>query len=139
MTLQSFNLCRWMLIFGASLALLSVIIGALSAHMLKDILNENAIQLVNTATNYQMYHSLALIFCGILNGLIPISRCRLFFAAFGFLAGICLFCGSLYLIAFTEVKDFGAIAPIGGVAFIFGWLMFIYAIFRVKPPETNQA
>lgn len=132
---QFSNLCRWMLILGAIFALLAVIMGALSSHLFKDELDEKGLKLVKLAVDYQMYHSLALILCGILNALIPVSRCRLFFAGFGFASGILLFCGSLYLIAFTQVSDFAAATPVGGLAFIFAWLMFIHAILRVKSLE----
>jgi len=39
-----------------------------------------------------------------------------------FVAGIVLFSGSLYLLAVTGVTALGAITPIGGVAFLAGWV-----------------
>lgn len=47
------------------------------------------------------------------------------------LIGILIFCGSLYAIAFTGIKILGAITPIGGVAFIFAWVLLALAIKKI--------
>jgi uncharacterized membrane protein YgdD (TMEM256/DUF423 family) len=48
------------------------------------------------------------------------------------MAGILLFSGSLYLLAVTGMRWLGAITPIGGLAFLFGWVWLLFAILRMK-------
>jgi uncharacterized membrane protein YgdD (TMEM256/DUF423 family) len=52
---------------------------------------------------------------------------------FSFLAGILIFSGSLYLLAITNLKWFGAITPIGGLSFLAGWLWLI-----ITPEQTDK-
>ena len=51
-------------------------------------------------------------------------------AWWSFLIGICIFSGSLYLLAVTNVLWLGAITPIGGVSFIVGWICLIFTAGR---------
>ncbi len=114
----------WMVVAGAILAMLSVMLGAFSAHALKNILDEYALSLIDTAARYQMFHALALILCGILSQHLANLK-WLKISAISFLIGIAVFSGALYLIAFTGVKAFGMLAPIGGSAMIFGWFCLL--------------
>jgi uncharacterized membrane protein YgdD (TMEM256/DUF423 family) len=76
-----------------------------------------------------MFHSLALLAVGVLQHLFKgISFSP---AGFGFLVGILLFSGSLYLLAITGQKWLGAITPIGGLAFLFGWAWFFFALLKI--------
>jgi uncharacterized membrane protein YgdD (TMEM256/DUF423 family) len=43
-------------------------------------------------------------------------------AAIGFALGSVLFCGGLYLLSFSGIAIFGWLAPLGGLAFLAGWL-----------------
>ena len=72
-----------------------------------------------TGVRYQMYHALAIIATGLIAG--RMGGWLIVSAGWLFTAGIVLFSGSLYLLAFTGVTRFGAITPIGGVAFLLGW------------------
>jgi uncharacterized membrane protein YgdD (TMEM256/DUF423 family) len=74
-----------------------------------------------TGVRYHIIHALALLATGILAALFPTSP---FPAVAGwlFIAGTLLFSGSLYLIVFTDKRWFGAITPLGGLAFIAGWV-----------------
>jgi uncharacterized membrane protein YgdD (TMEM256/DUF423 family) len=107
---------------GAGLAGLAVLAGAFGAHWLKDLMSETAIATFETAARYQMYHALALTLAGHRMSRRPTPllqwSCRLF------VLGIILFSGSLYLLAFTGTRGFGAITPLGGVAFLAGWCCF---------------
>lgn len=129
---------RWNLIFGASFCLLSVIIGAFSAHALKSLLSEYSLGLFETAARYQMYHGLALLISGtlILNPLL--SNKWLKFASIAFVFGTLIFCGSLYLLALTEIKWLGAITPIGGAGFISGWSFMIVAVLKARQPDNRM-
>lgn len=100
---------------------IAVTMGAFAAHSLKNSLAERMFSAFSTAVDYQFYHSIALLAVAILiahNGSVRTLR----FAAYGFVAGIVLFSGSLYLLALTGAKIFGPITPIGGLCFMFGWL-----------------
>jgi len=110
------------LIAGSVLGFLSVSIGAFGAHALKPFLLENnRLDTFETAVQYQMYHGLALLLTGMLSVLFPKAD----FSIVGilFLVGILIFSGSLYLLCATGIKWLGAITPIGGTAFLAGWLL----------------
>ncbi len=115
---------RWIAI-GAGLGALGVALGAFGAHFLRDRVSSGAwdvrqLEIFEVAVRYQMYHALALIAVGLWAERRP-SR---FATAAGacFLFGSVIFSGLLYALAFTQIKVLGAIVPIGGVAFIVGWL-----------------
>ena len=55
-------------------------------------------------------------------------------AGWSFVAGVVLFCGSLYLLAVTDVKALGAITPVGGLCFLVGWGSLAMAAWRRPPP-----
>jgi uncharacterized membrane protein YgdD (TMEM256/DUF423 family) len=100
---------------------LSVALGAFGAHALRGRLDDYALGVFETAVQYQFYHSLALLGVGILMLQLPASA-LLKSSAWLFAAGILVFSGSLYLLAFTGLRWLGAITPIGGLAFLGGWL-----------------
>lgn len=119
------------LVFGAVLACLGVALGAFGAHALKNMLTEAGnLDTFETAVKYQFYHAFALIITGML---IERDFSKQFSrAGWAFLTGSIIFCGSLYLICFTGQKFFGAIAPIGGTAFIAGWIFLIFGIVKTR-------
>jgi len=118
------------LVSASLFGFLSVALGAFGAHSLKNVLNEYGKSIYEKAVLYQMFHSTALLAVGILQHLFKgISFSP---AGFGFLVGILLFSGSLYALAITGIRWLGAVTPIGGIAFLFGWAWFIWALFRVR-------
>jgi uncharacterized membrane protein YgdD (TMEM256/DUF423 family) len=125
---------RRVLFTGAALALLAVGSGAFAAHGLKTMLDAQQLALFETAARYQMYHALALLVVGILACVQQFSRPLLKLAAFAFILGIFLFCGSLYLLALSGITWLGAITPLGGTAFLAGWLAMMIAALK---PATN--
>jgi len=76
-----------------------------------------------TGVLYHFIHTLALL--GALN--LPINQRSLHWAARSFMLGIVLFSGSLYLIAVSGISVLGIITPVGGSAFIAGWLLLFTA------------
>ena len=115
---------------AAIFGFLSVALGAFGAHSLKNFLDEYGKSIWEKAVLYQMFHAMALFGIGLLQHL---ARETSFSpAGWGFLVGVVLFSGSLYILAITGVKWLGAITPIGGVAFIFGWFYFVMAIIRAR-------
>jgi uncharacterized membrane protein YgdD (TMEM256/DUF423 family) len=106
----------------------AVVLGAFGAHALRDSLDEHALTTWHTAVDYQFWHALALL--GV--GLLARERVTTFLrvAAIAFLVGLVLFCGSLYLLALGAPRGVGAITPLGGLAFIVGWLALAMHAYR---------
>ncbi|MDR9856950.1 DUF423 domain-containing protein [Paenibacillus sp. VCA1] len=115
---------RKFLVIGAVMAMLSVVIGAFGAHMLKPIVGEDAMKVYETGVQYHMAHALGILLIAVVTGFWGCTR-KLAWAAWLLFAGIILFSGSLYVLAITGIKPLGAITPIGGVAFIAGWVCLI--------------
>jgi len=126
---------RWTLVSGALLGALAVASGAFGAHALQGVLSERARVWYDTAVTYHAGHALALLACGLLAlhvGASGASGRALRVSAFAFLGGIALFCGSLYLMAFTGWTRLGMITPIGGVLLITGWIALAVAAARLR-------
>jgi uncharacterized membrane protein YgdD (TMEM256/DUF423 family) len=109
---------------------LSVALGAFGAHSLKNVLDEYGKTIYEKAVVYQMFHAIALLAVGLLQHVAKTTSFS--FAGWGFFTGVVLFSGSLYLLAITGMKWLGAITPIGGVAFLFGWICFSFSIIRAN-------
>lgn len=104
--------------FGAT----GVAIGAFGAHGLSAILEANGRESsFRTATLYHLIHALALLGTAIL--ISQIDSQLLVYAGYAFVAGILFFSGSLYILSIFDIRIMGAIAPIGGTAFIVGWIL----------------
>lgn len=110
-----------MIALGAFNAFLAVAAGAFAAHLLKDMLTVEYLNVFKTAANYQLAHGIGLIIIAMLTKHNP-NRWNITAASFMFI-GIILFCGSLYLLTVTGVKWLGMITPIGGVCFLVAWLI----------------
>lgn len=104
---------------GAGLMFLAVGLGAFGAHALKSRLTPDMLAVFETGVRYQVYHALALLLLTSLRG--PSK------AAWCFTAGIALFSGSLYLLALTGARKWGAVTPIGGLLFLIGWLILLFS------------
>ena len=119
------------IIAGAVNAAIAVALGAFGAHALKEKLSEHYLAIWETAVQYQMFHALALIAVGILmSPTLFGSVTQLSWAGYLILAGIIIFSGSLYVLSLSGIGILGAITPIGGVAFIAGWIMLIVAAIK---------
>ena len=115
---------------GALSAFISVAAGAFGAHALSNYFADKADLKANfeTAVRYQMVHGLAILIVA------------WFVTRFGgnlvstsgwlFLLGIIFFSGSLYIMSLTDLRWLGAVTPIGGVAFLTGWLLLVIAAWR---------
>ncbi|GAB6926698.1 DUF423 domain-containing protein [Paenibacillus sp. JCM 10914] len=103
---------------------LSVAIGAFGAHMLEGKITAHELTIYETGVQYHMIHGIAVLVAGILAKVYGDSR-KLFWAGTLFIAGTLIFSGSLYILSVSGIKWLGAITPIGGVAFIVGWLMLL--------------
>jgi uncharacterized membrane protein YgdD (TMEM256/DUF423 family) len=116
---------------GAISAFIAVAAGALGAHALRAQISADMLQVFQTGVTYQMYHALALVAVGILLARFS-SDGSMWLTAAGwlFVAGSVLFSGSLYALALSGATVLGAITPVGGVAFLIGWLALAIGIWR---------
>ena len=112
---------------------IATVCGALAAHGLKERLTPAMLTAFETAVRYQFYQSLGLLAIGVL-GANPAAEAldarlqsRLSMAAWLLLAGIVLFCGSLYALALGAPHVLGAVTPLGGASLILGWIAFVLA------------
>jgi uncharacterized membrane protein YgdD (TMEM256/DUF423 family) len=97
---------------------LAVALGAFGAHGLKSRIDAQHLAIWNTAVQYHGLHALGLFAFGVWrersNGAA--------FAGWAFLSGILLFSGSLYALALGGPSWLGPVTPLGGAAFLLGWL-----------------
>ncbi len=118
------------LVVGALSGLVSVAAGAFGAHALKQRLPPDLLAIFETGARYQMYHALALVLVGVLASRSELPgrlAAPLQLAGGGFLVGTLLFSGSLYVLALSGQRWLGAITPLGGLAFLAGWLALAWA------------
>lgn len=123
-----------LLITGSILAGLSVALGALGAHWLKENISAAAVTSFQTGVHYQMVHALAMLVMAAL----PIKyQNKLFrYAYYAFLTGTILFSGSIYLLSTRGITGWewpwlGPVTPLGGILFITGWILMIFSAFRI--------
>ncbi len=113
---------------GAIAGALAVGLGAFGAHELKDLLAPDRFDVFQTGVRYLVIHAIVLF----INGWFAHDRRdkMLSVAGFLFLLGMFLFSGSLIVLAISNVRFLGAVAPFGGLAFISGWLFFGWGAWR---------
>jgi uncharacterized membrane protein YgdD (TMEM256/DUF423 family) len=125
---------RKLILLGSFLALISVILGALAAHALKEVLTVDQLSSFNTAVRYQMYHGLALIALAATKYLNDKVKNRLIYLVS---FGILLFSGSIYFlllgsIVSVDLRFLGPVTPVGGVLLITTWIYIIICVVRYK-------
>jgi uncharacterized membrane protein YgdD (TMEM256/DUF423 family) len=105
---------------GGVLGALGVAAGAFGAHLLKDRLSPDRLDIWEVAVRYQLVHALALLAVGILVRM-DVGEFRA--STHLFLWGTVVFSGTLYALSFGGPSWLGAVTPIGGLALIGGWVM----------------
>ena len=119
-------------IIGSLSGFLGVALGAFGAHGLKARVSPEMLTVWQTGVQYHLVHALALLLIGILCQLLPeASLARS--AGWMMLIGTLLFSGSLYVMVLSGVRALGMITPLGGVAFLIGWLLLALAAWRQAP------
>ena len=108
---------------------LAVALGAFGAHALRARLTASLLETFETGVRYHFYHAIALVLVVVALDRWPKSNLPTL-AGWLFVIGIVIFSGSLYALAFTGIRWLGAITPIGGVAFIAGWVCLALAAWR---------
>ena len=125
------DLARNLMGIGAGLAGIAVAVGAFGAHALRDVIDLQAMQLWKTAVEYQMHHALGIIALGLSAVVIPEGRHPVIRrSAVALLVGIGLFSGSLYALALGAPRALGMITPVGGLALLVGWALWVAALLR---------
>lgn len=113
------------MILGGLAGFIGVALGAFGAHGLRSRLPPEMLAVFETGVRYQMYHACAILIVALaaarLDGWLIRS------AGWFFVVGIVLFSGSLYALALSRITLFGAVTPIGGLAFLAGWACLIAA------------
>ncbi len=113
---------------GSIAALLAVAAGAFGAHALEAHLTPERLQTWETGARYQMYHALGLLFAAAAAGRWPGGATSA--AGWLFVAGILVFCGTVYALALGAPRWLGAVTPLGGLAFMAGWAALAWAALR---------
>ena len=116
-------------LFGATFALLSIILGALNSHSFKKILHETESESIDLSLRYMMFHGLALLILSVLS----VEGKKLI--SFFLITGTLLFSFSILLLSFQSQIDFnlswlGPITPIGGCLLIFGWILILFQFIK---------
>ena len=120
---------RTFFILASILGGLAVALGAFGAHALKTRLSPDMLQIFETGVRYHFYHALALGLVVVAMQYWPKTNLPTI-AGWLFIVGIVIFSGSLYILSTSGVRWWGAITPIGGVAFIAGWACLAFAAWR---------
>ena len=108
---------RWPGVAASAAGASAVILGALGAHALHAKLSPQMLDVWHVAVQFQFWHALALLACALMRRTHAVHLAAVLFAL-----GIVLFCGSLYALTLGAPHAVGVITPLGGLAFIIGWI-----------------
>lgn len=123
-------MARLFLLLAAFSGFTSVALGAFAAHGLRQRLSPESLAVFQTGVQYQQLHTLVLLAVALL---LQRQADRLLTMSGGFfVAGTLLFSGSLYALTLTGIGKLGIITPLGGVAFMLGWLLLGVAAWRQR-------
>ncbi|MCC8378528.1 MULTISPECIES: DUF423 domain-containing protein [Xenorhabdus] len=127
---------RAMLVFSGISGFFYVAFGAMGAHLLASVLTPKQLEWIHTGLQYQGLHTLALMALAAVLIRQPVtlfSRAGIFFVA-----GIILFSGSLYCLAFLPLKFLVYLTPIGGFSFLIGWLCVLIGALRLRKSALSH-
>jgi uncharacterized membrane protein YgdD (TMEM256/DUF423 family) len=119
------------LLIGTLNGFLAVALGAFGAHGLKQRLSPDLLAVFQTGVQYHFYHTFALLLVAALMLHWP-QNTALRWSALLFCIGMLVFSGSLYVLSITGIRWLGAITPIGGLAFLAGWIVLAVAIWKTE-------
>ena len=115
---------------GALSGVLAVLLGAFGAHLLKNMISPDMLEVYKTGIQYQFYHTFALLAVGLQMNFKPTKSLK--WSGYLFIGGILVFSGFLYLLAITGIKSLGMIVPIGGLMFVAGWICMLIHLLKIK-------
>jgi len=117
---------KYFIFLGSVNAFIAVGLGAFGAHGLKSRITPDLLDVYQTGVHYHLFHALGLILVGVIAHWLGNSNLVTWSGGL-ILSGIIIFSGSLYVLSLTGIRTFGAITPVGGVAFLAGWILLAYA------------
>jgi uncharacterized membrane protein YgdD (TMEM256/DUF423 family) len=123
---------RLLVILAAISMFIAVSAGAFGAHGLKQVLDADMLAIWHTAVTYQMIHALGMLAIALLMS--RFDKVYLGWAGSAMFIGIVIFSGSLYVLTLSGIRILGAITPIGGLAFLAGWLLLAWAAYKGQAP-----
>lgn len=113
---------------GAIFMALAVAFGAFGAHIVEEMLTPDRLDVYRTAVQYHFYHALGLLIVGSVG--FHINNKWMKWSGYSLIAGVLIFSGSLYLLTLLDIGWLGAITPVGGVAFILGWVFLFIGVMK---------
>ncbi len=119
---------RLFLLLGSLSGFTGVVLGAFAAHGLRGRLTDELLNVFETGVRYQIYHALALLLVALAFSRWP--RGEFAVAGWCFVLGTVVFSGSLYALSLTGTRWLGAVTPIGGLAFLLGWLSIAWGAWK---------
>jgi uncharacterized membrane protein YgdD (TMEM256/DUF423 family) len=125
----SFKPARWFIVAGSINMFLAVALGAFGAHALKASLPPDLMAVFQTGNQYHVYHALGLLAMAVAADRLHRPRLVLWSGAL-ILGGLIFFSGSLYALSLTGQRWMGMITPVGGTAFLAGWLLLAAGAWR---------
>jgi uncharacterized membrane protein YgdD (TMEM256/DUF423 family) len=123
-------IAKLFIFLGAVAGAAGVALGAFGAHALKARLSADMLAVWQTAVQYHFWHALGLVAIGIVIAVALPGSTALRWAGWLMVAGLVLFSGSLYALAFTGARWLGAVTPFGGIAWIVAWVLFAWVMAR---------
>ena len=121
---------RLCFVLGCLFAFVGVALGAFGAHILKNRLTSEMLDIFEVGVRYQMVHAFALFVVAWASS--HWGNANFSISASLFVCGIILFSGSLYLLSLTGAGWLGAITPVGGMMFLLGWFYLALTIWRTR-------
>ncbi len=115
---------------------LAVAFGAFGAHIVQDMLTPERFEVYKTGVEYHFYHAIGLLLIGVASFHLEKSA-WLTWSGRLMIIGILIFSGSLYILTLTDTGWLGAITPLGGVAFILGWIFFAVSASKGSKNQSN--
>lgn len=125
---------RTWIVIGALNGFLAVGLGAFAAHGLRGRVPEADLTIFQTGAHYHLVHAVAMVVVGL--AALHLRHRGVSAAGWLFLVGILLFSGSLYSLGFTGSRALVMLTPVGGTAFLAGWLALAWAALRARPASV---
>ena len=117
---------RNLVMFAALNGAMAVMTGAFAAHGAGPAVKT----LLTTGAHYQLVHAVLALVCAVW----PTVDRRVTLAGWLAVSGGLVFATALSLIALGGLSFMGAVAPVGGLLMILGWILLAFASFR---PQTT--
>lgn len=123
-------LAKKSLVLGSALLALAVLIGAFGAHGLKNMVTPEKLVTFETGVRYHFYHAIGLLFVGLIQQ--QFQNIKTTISHWALFLGVLLFSFNCYFYTITDIKTFAMIVPIGGVAFVIGWIALMIQLLKLR-------